>query len=281
VSEPSTSPHAQRAPAGFGVEPEPAESAQPPAQAQAQAGGEGAAARRPPPPPLAAAAGPAAGLSRWQLHRRMTQRAHRHGSAAEPPLFNSFILGSPSLPFDTELLADVREATRRAGARAASELGALVLSGALEREGGSVGATHGFGLASSPAPASVAAAASIPELAVALCEVLRVGGARVDGPHELAGEDHGTVKLPLLSRGISWLLRRAVAPPAEPPTASPTIVGGGYSESEWDDDDDDEAIASRERFARHLQSATARLSAAQAAGLAFGAEPARAAGEPS
>ena len=38
---------------------------------------------------------------------------------------------------------------------------------------------------------------------------LRARGVRVDGVVEVPGEDHGTVKLPLVSRGLMWLARRA------------------------------------------------------------------------
>ena len=42
-----------------------------------------------------------------------------------------------------------------------------------------------------------------------LASVLRARGVRVDGVVEVPGEDHGTVKFALVSRGLMWLARRA------------------------------------------------------------------------
>ena len=114
-----------------------------------------------------------------------------------PATFTDFILGSPSVPFDPEILEPLTQMERRA------ETGAFIVSGALEREE-----------QEPPAGRNTSFIANvhrdIPRAAHDLARVLRGRAITVDGPHELEGEDHTTMKLGLISRGLTWLARRAL-----------------------------------------------------------------------
>ena len=117
----------------------------------------------------------------------------------------NLILGSPSLPFDPELIEQLR-AMPTAEKATDESCAALIAYGALERE--------------PPPPADSPQVPTpgvpftgdrrnvhrhIPDAAHELADVLAARGVAVDGAHSIAGEDHTSLKLSLVSRGISWL----------------------------------------------------------------------------
>ena len=110
----------------------------------------------------------------------------------QPGAFTDYVLGSPSVAFDPEILDDVARFEPPPPPR--EPLGALVLVGAREREGKRLPANVHDDLVGG---------------AERLASVLRARGVRVDGVVEVPGEDHGTVKFALVSRGLMWLARRA------------------------------------------------------------------------
>lgn len=119
---------------------------------------------------------------------------------ASPEAVDAYILGSPSVPFDPIILEWLREAPASAHRAPA----AFIAYGALERE-------------EPPSPPSSPDAPPrytrlpanvhyrIPDGSHELAAVLRERGVASEVV-ELAGEDHTTMKLPLVSRGLSWLL---------------------------------------------------------------------------
>ena len=124
---------------------------------------------------------------------------------ASTPAFGHLILGSPSVPFDPEILEQLATAPQSlsgtsggpegaAGGAEGRGVGALIVVGALERFQGPqyMGNVH----------------QGIPAAAEELARVLAARGVAVDAPLELAGEDHTTIKLPLISQGLMWLARR-------------------------------------------------------------------------
>ena len=115
-----------------------------------------------------------------------------------PAAFTDFILGSPSVPFDPAILEKLEKMERQ------PRKAAFIISGALEREE-----------QEPPAGCNTSFIANvhrdIPRAAHDLAGVLREKALTVDGPHELDGEDHTTMKFGLISRGLMWLARRAMA----------------------------------------------------------------------
>ena len=144
-------------------------------------------------------------------------------------VLDAYVLGSPSVPFDPELLEwltapntalttpntaliDASGAVRPAqhgahhaqhdAAGAVRPAGVFVAYGERERE---------------PPPPPDAPATQwtslranvhrgIPEASHQLAAVLRARGLVVEGAVEIAGEDHTSLKLSLVSRGIGWLI---------------------------------------------------------------------------
>ena len=109
-----------------------------------------------------------------------------------PSAFVDFVLGSPSVVFDPEVIDDVNGGSY---AKTAQEAGAgvLILLGEKEREGRALpGNVHD----------------DLPTGARKLADALRVRGLEVHGVHDITGEDHSTVKLSLVSRGLTWVTER-------------------------------------------------------------------------
>lgn len=127
---------------------------------------------------------------------------------SRPGAVDDFVLGSPSVCFDPEILVPLAAldlAAARGGASAPLRPGAFVAIGAEENEPPpEAGATA---LCSRPGNVH----RGIPDGARELASVLRDRGVEVDGVHEFAGEDHTSMKLSLVSRGLMWLARRAAA----------------------------------------------------------------------
>ena len=132
------------------------------------------------------------------------------GGGAARATFDALLLGSPSIPFDPEIMqaletdapALAAPADAPAEAPADAPLAVFIAYGALEREPPAAPDEPPL-----PRPANVHA--GIPDAAHALAALLAARGAAVDGAHELPGEDHGTMKFPFVSRGLMWLARRA------------------------------------------------------------------------
>mmetsp|Transcript_35374 Transcript_35374/g.101734 ORF Transcript_35374/g.101734 Transcript_35374/m.101734 type:complete len:350 (+) Transcript_35374:43-1092(+) len=112
------------------------------------------------------------------------------------PAFKHFALGSPSVCFDPAILEDVRTGAA-AGAAAASGARVGIWVGAREHEGTKKGPD---GKALVPGNVHDKMVEGCRDLA----EALRDRGVVVDGVHELPGEDHGTMKPALVSRGLMW-----------------------------------------------------------------------------
>lgn len=131
-----------------------------------------------------------------------------------PGTFADFVMGSPSVVFDPEVLDDlvgaggvtggVTGSIARGGKANEGEsegegegdeaVGALVLIGEKEHLGLRVaGNVH----------------ASLPDGARDLVHALRGVGVEAEGPTDVPGEDHSTVKLSLVSRGMTWVAERA------------------------------------------------------------------------
>lgn len=146
---------------------------------------------------------------------------------ASPASVDAYILGSPSVPFDPIILEWLREAPPPPhGAPAA-----FIAYGALERE-------------EPPPPPSSADEPPrytllpanvhyrIPDGSHELAAVLHERGVASEVVVvELAGEDHTTMKLPLVSRGLSWLLssRWADTSMVPAPTSDSGVEGLLYS----------------------------------------------------
>lgn len=111
---------------------------------------------------------------------------------ARPLAFQNFTLGSPSVCFDPQLLNDLRDSENVGIAQAAHARVAIFL-GSREREG-------------------TALPGNVHDRMAEGCEQLRVvlakRGVPVDGVHELPGEDHSTMKMGLVSRGLTWFAQR-------------------------------------------------------------------------
>ena len=122
----------------------------------------------------------------------------------------ALLLGSPSIPFDPSIMDQLNGAavlqpgavTQADAKDAMAPLAAFIAFGALEREPPPQ--------PDEPPPPRVGNVhRGIPDAAFELAGLLRARGMLVDGPHELIGEDHGSMKLPFVSRGLMWLARRA------------------------------------------------------------------------
>ena len=124
-----------------------------------------------------------------------------------PTAIDDFILGSPSIPFDPELLEWLTEARVPLAAAADARAGAFIAYGALEREDGPAQPSAGSGNTCRVANVH----RGIPDASHALAELLQDRGLEVDGAHEVAGEDHTSLKLTLVSRGIGWCVSRAAS----------------------------------------------------------------------
>lgn len=111
-----------------------------------------------------------------------------------PKVFTDFILGSPSVCFDPEVLHDV-EAGDWAGPAVQQGVGVIIILGKKERKGKAVlGNVHDE---------------MTPGCRV-LADKLRDRGLSVEGIHEVPLEDHGTVKMPLVSQGMTWWTDRVM-----------------------------------------------------------------------
>ncbi len=156
-----------------------------------------------------------------------------------PTGFDAYILGSPSVPFDPEILDLLKDASphpllkeatpgREAAATGAAPSSPAASSrapsffiavGANEREPGEPD-EPGWGVRPCAPGARLTSRVCnvhrhIPDAAHSLARLLRSLGLEVEGVHEVAGEDHTSLKLPLVSRGLLWLARVAT-PEAEP-----------------------------------------------------------------
>jgi len=112
---------------------------------------------------------------------------------ADPEHFQHIVMGSPSVCFDMHILDEVRKSKAMAIA-AASGVKVDIFLGARECEGSArPGKVHNF----------------MENGARQLAEELRRRGVKVDGVNVLPGEDHTTMKLPLISRGLTAIARIA------------------------------------------------------------------------
>lgn len=139
-----------------------------------------------------------------------------------PTSIDAYILGSPSVPFDPELLAWLSEAP--IVKQSACAPGAFIAYGALERE-----PELESELESQPAGTTQRRTTKlanvhfgIPAGSHDLASTLRERGVMVDGAHEVEGEDHTSLKLTLVSRGLAWLVNSrwcatTIGEPAVPP----------------------------------------------------------------
>lgn len=92
--------------------------------------------------------------------------------------------GSPSVCFDPEILESLNTLP------ASLPNKALIILGALEARGVRLpGNVHN----------------ELTSMTYVLAERLRARGMFVDGVHEITEEDHTSVKLSLISRGLSWI----------------------------------------------------------------------------
>ena len=171
----------------------------------------------------------------------------------QPTAIDAYILGSPSTPFDPEFVDWLSKAE---DATCASK-GAFICYGAYESE--------------PPAPADQKPTPGkpftsdyrnvhryIPDASSTLAKVLRtVKGMEVNGPHSIEAEDHTSLKLSLVSRGLGWLLTwwlqqtkadgpkvvdvAEAAPPSEEPKkqsgTQPIISHAELMANGWPDDD--------------------------------------------
>lgn len=110
-----------------------------------------------------------------------------------PKAFNEYLLGSPSVCFDPEILLDVELGDYQLQA-VEKGVACLVMLGALESEGRSLpGNVHDQMTATTKV----------------FAENLRKRGITVEGAEEIPGEDHTTMKLPFVSRALTWFASRA------------------------------------------------------------------------
>lgn len=137
-----------------------------------------------------------------------------------PGALDAYILGSPSVPFDPEILDWLRAAkpppqTASAGGAATTDdadaarpsAGAFIAYGALEREEAPPEAETAAGVKVPLTSHAANVHRGIPDCAHALASLLRERGLVVDGAHEVEREDHTSLKLALVSQGIGWLVR--------------------------------------------------------------------------
>jgi pimeloyl-ACP methyl ester carboxylesterase len=122
----------------------------------------------------------------------------------DPEAVDAFILGSPSTPFDPELVTWLHDAPVPTSLAPPA---AFVAYGASEREppppaGEAQTATPGVPFTSDHRNVH----RQIPDASHALAALLRARGAHVDGAHAIDGEDHTSLKLALIARGVSWLI---------------------------------------------------------------------------
>jgi len=149
-------------------------------------------------------------------------------------VLDAYVLGSPSVPFDPELLEwlttpntalttpntaliDASGAVRPAGVFSRHQQSSAAISshsGAAQPAG--VFVAYGEREREPPPPPDAPATQwtslranvhrGIPEASHQLAAVLRARGLVVEGAVEIAGEDHTSLKLSLVSRGIGWLI---------------------------------------------------------------------------
>ena len=117
-----------------------------------------------------------------------------------PSAFVDFILGSPSVFWDPEVFNDINGGSFAKAAQEAGA-GALILLGEKERMGEAWPGNVVFGDRRIP---------TLPAGAEMLASALRTRGLEVDGVHDVKDEDHSTVKLSLVSRGLAWVAERSV-----------------------------------------------------------------------
>jgi len=127
------------------------------------------------------------------------------GALHHPDVLDDLVLGSPSIPFDPQFmqtLGMLQLPTDAAGQK--KNMGAFIAVGAEERE-------------PEPEPGDTRLCSraanvhrGIPDSAHELAALLRSLGVQVDGAHEIEGEDHTSLKLSLVSRGMKWAARRAM-----------------------------------------------------------------------
>ena len=143
------------------------------------------------------------GVSRALLGASYTSVLALQVLLASPAATDAFILGSPSVPFDPVILDTLRAAPAPQSPSKAPS--AFIAYGELERE------------SPPPPPSSDGEPArltsrlanvhyGIPDAAHELARVLGDGGISCDGPHAIQGEDHTSLKLALVSRGVAWLV---------------------------------------------------------------------------
>ena len=111
---------------------------------------------------------------------------------ARPTCFQSFVLASPSVCFDPEILEDLSSHSYALAATKA-QVGLQILLGERETEGVAVpGNVH----------------SEMASFTYRLAGVLRDRGLEVDGVNILPEEDHTSLKLALVGRGMSWFASR-------------------------------------------------------------------------
>lgn len=144
-------------------------------------------------------------------------------------VLDAYVLGSPSVPFDPELLEwlttpDTALTTPNTALIDASGAVRPAQHGAHHAQHDAAGAVRPAGVfvaygerEREPPPPPDAPATQwtslranvhrgIPEASHQLAAVLRARGLVVEGAVEIAGEDHTSLKLSLVSRGIGWLI---------------------------------------------------------------------------
>ena len=144
-------------------------------------------------------------------------------------VLDAYVLGSPSVPFDPELLEwlttpNTALTTPNTALIDASGAVRPVQHGAHHAQHDASGAVRPAGVfvaygerEREPPPPPDAPATQwtslranvhrgIPEASHQLAAVLRARGLVVEGAVEIAGEDHTSLKLSLVSRGIGWLI---------------------------------------------------------------------------
>ena len=135
-----------------------------------------------------------------------------------PASVDAFILGSPSVPFDPEILEWLRwldvpwSRWPNTASEPTDQPGVFVAYGALEREPPPPSdqpqrPEPGFGFSHDRRNVH----RHIPDQCEVLAAKLRELGVAVDGAHSIVGEDHTSLKLSLVSRGLSWLVERWTA----------------------------------------------------------------------
>lgn len=111
-----------------------------------------------------------------------------------PTTFQHYVLGSPSVCFDPDILEEVRQSETLAVA-AKRGVRVSIYAGSREREGTRLpGNVHN----------------QMSQGVEQLCRALQKKGVGVDGVHELPGEDHSTSKMPMISRGLTAFARAQI-----------------------------------------------------------------------